>query len=148
MNITDEQKMEFRNIIIDHFSNPIKKGIFKEKKDIYSARQKSSICADDIYVQLKIINDKIIDGRFDGSGCAFSVTAADILISNICGKRLKEAYDYLKNYNEMCIGNDFEVTEDDEIRIFQTVRVEINRVNCVLLAAEGIRHILVEKGNF
>jgi nitrogen fixation NifU-like protein len=35
-------------------------------------------------------NSKVIDGRFDGKGCAISQASADLLIESIIGKSIEE----------------------------------------------------------
>ena len=43
-------------------------------------------CGDDIVLLLKVEDDKIVDGAFQGDGCAVSQASADMMLDLIIGK--------------------------------------------------------------
>ena len=49
-------------------------------------------CGDDIFLRLKVDeNDNIVDGAYDGDGCAISQASADIMLGLIVGRPREEA---------------------------------------------------------
>jgi nitrogen fixation protein NifU and related proteins len=55
-----------------------------------SADQMNSICGDKMTLQLKIVDDKVIDAKFTGVACAVSKTSASIITEEIKGKSLED----------------------------------------------------------
>ena len=79
----------YRDIIIDHYKNPIHKGRI-EKSD-YTFEDENPLCGDHIQIEIKVdANQKVIDAKFDGQGCAISISAADLLLDSIIGKSVEE----------------------------------------------------------
>ena len=79
----------YREIIIDHYKNPIHKGRI-EKSD-YTFEDENPLCGDHIQIEIKVdANQKVIDAKFDGQGCAISISAADLLLDSIIGKSVEE----------------------------------------------------------
>ena len=48
-------------------------------------------CGDEITLKLKVQGDTIVDGAFEGDGCAISQASADIMLGMIIGRRKEEA---------------------------------------------------------
>ena len=67
---------------------------------------KNTSCGDKIFVQLKIENGVIVDGKFTGHGCAISLASADLMIETARGKTLKEAKELSVLFREMILGDE------------------------------------------
>ena len=67
---------------------------------------KNTSCGDKIFVQLKIENGVIVDGKFTGHGCAISLASADLMIETVRGKTLKEAKELSILFREMILGDE------------------------------------------
>lgn len=67
---------------------------------------KNTSCGDKIFVQLKIENGVIVDGKFTGHGCAISLASADLMIETVRGKTLKEAKELSVLFREMILGDE------------------------------------------
>ena len=67
---------------------------------------KNTSCGDRIFVQLKIENGVIVDGKFTGHGCAISLASADLMIETVRGKTLKEAKELSVLFREMILGDE------------------------------------------
>ena len=67
---------------------------------------KNASCGDKIFVQLKIENGVIVDGKFTGHGCAISLASADLMIETVRGKTLKEAKELSVLFREMILGDE------------------------------------------
>ena len=67
----------YREIIIDHYKNPVYKG--KIEGSDYSFEDENPLCGDFLHIDLKTDKSgKIIDVKFDGHGCAISMASADL----------------------------------------------------------------------
>ena len=79
----------YREIIIDHYKNPQNKG--KLDKSDFSFEDENPLCGDYLKIELKVdANNRVVDAKFDGHGCAISISAADLLIDSIIGKTIEE----------------------------------------------------------
>ncbi len=79
----------YREIIIDHYKNPQYRGHL-DPNDIYF-EDDNPLCGDHIEITLRVDGSgKVIDGRFDGKGCAISQASADLLIESVIGKPLED----------------------------------------------------------
>ena len=67
---------------------------------------KNTSCGDKIFVQLKIENGVIVDGKFTGHGCAISLASADLMIETVRGKTLKEAKELSVLFRAMILGDE------------------------------------------
>ncbi|AGR41491.1 iron-sulfur cluster assembly scaffold protein [Spiroplasma taiwanense] len=134
-------KIQLRQIIMEHYTEPENKGLIKNEKAIIKF-QDSPTCSDEINVQLLIENNKIINARFDGNACAISTASTDILSSKLINLTLSEAEEQLVNYYNMIAGNDYNEQILDELIAFWEINKQGNRINCALLGADGFRKIL------
>lgn len=79
----------YREIIIEHYKNPYHKGRL-EKSD-YSFEDENPLCGDHIHIEIEVDKDyKVVDAKFDGQGCAISISSADLLLESIIGKQLED----------------------------------------------------------
>jgi nitrogen fixation protein NifU and related proteins len=87
----------YREIIIDHYKNPIHKGHIEESD--YTFEDENPLCGDHIQIELKVDQSKkVIDAKFNGQGCAISISAADLLLDSIIGKSVEELKTLSKKY--------------------------------------------------
>lgn len=75
----------YKEIILDHYRNPLNLG---KIKDGIQVEEVNALCGDKIKIWLKVNRNIIIDAKFEGSGCAISVAATDILMDMIKGKKV------------------------------------------------------------
>ena len=79
----------YRELIIDHYKNPQFRGHL-DPNDIHF-EDDNPLCGDHIEITLRVNEGgAVVDGRFDGKGCAISQASADLLIESIIGKPLEE----------------------------------------------------------
>ena len=86
----------YRDNIIDHYQNPRNYGTL-EHPDI-SYEDSNPVCGDEIRMDLKIQNGRVIDARFQGHGCSISQASASMLTEEIIGKTLEEVRQIDKQY--------------------------------------------------
>ena len=79
----------YREIIIDHYKNPQHKGNLDNSD--FSFEDENPLCGDHIQIELRVDdNQNVVDAKFDGHGCAISISAADLLLDTIVGKSIEE----------------------------------------------------------
>ena len=86
----------YRDNIIDHYQNPRNFGTL-EHPDI-SYEDSNPVCGDEIRMDLKIQDERVIDARFSGHGCSISQASASMLTEEIIGKSLEEVKQIDKQY--------------------------------------------------
>jgi len=132
-------------LIMDHYSNPKNKGIQKNPHAII-LRKSNQSCMDDIVISLIIKDNLIIEGHFEGIGCALTYASTDIMLDLLRNKTLLKAKKLLTHYQEMVhTGNTKYEKELGELIIFMKINEHPNRMNCVLLSSEIIKNIINKK---
>ena len=86
----------YRDNIIDHYQNPRNYGTL-EHPDI-SYEDSNPVCGDEIRMDLKIQDGRVVDARFQGHGCSISQASASMLTEEIIGKTLEEVRQIDKQY--------------------------------------------------
>jgi nitrogen fixation NifU-like protein len=86
----------YRDNIIDHYQNPRNYGKL-EHPDI-SYEDSNPVCGDEIRMDLKIQDGRVVDARFSGHGCSISQASASMLTEEIIGKTLEEVQHIDKQY--------------------------------------------------
>lgn len=102
-------------------------------------------CGDDITLELKIENGKIVDAAFTGSGCAISQASTSMMIDLIKGLELKEAKQKTEAFLGMIKGErdeaDLETVLEDAV-ILANIKNMPARVKCAVLAWHTLDEIL------
>ena len=78
----------YRDVIVDHNKNPRNFGRL-EPADLH-ADGHNPLCGDQLSVSVNIVDGKISDIKFEGSGCAISVASASLMTEAVRGKSLTE----------------------------------------------------------
>jgi nitrogen fixation protein NifU and related proteins len=78
----------YRDNIIDHYQNPRNYGTL-DHPDI-SYEDSNPVCGDELRIDLKIDQGRVVDARFQGHGCSISQASASMLTEDIIGKTLDE----------------------------------------------------------
>ena len=102
-------------------------------------------CGDDIFLRLKVDeNDTIIDGAYDGDGCAISQASASLMIDDIIGKSEEEARRLIKLFFGMIKGEaDGEELDDlEDAAALQGISHPPARVKCAVLAWHTLEEAL------
>ena len=132
--------MEKREVIMDHYSNP------RNRRRIYDSNYvventRNSSCIDNLDVYVKVQNSIIEDVAFDGEACAISISSASIMTSNLKGKTIDEAIEYINNMEAML--SDKEYAEDilDEAIVYEDTK-NTSRKTCAWLPYAAVKKIL------
>ncbi|MCR5160716.1 MAG: SUF system NifU family Fe-S cluster assembly protein [Lachnospiraceae bacterium] len=92
-------------------------------------------CGDEIVLHLKVEDGVIIDGAFEGDGCAISQASADIMLDLIIGLKVEEAKRLSEIFLRMIKGEitEEELEELDEAGALQDISHMPSRVKCAVL---------------
>jgi nitrogen fixation NifU-like protein len=74
--------------ILDHWRSPRNSGYLINPE--ISFFDSNPFCGDEVKMQLKIENNKVLDAKFTGRGCSISQAAADLILDFIKDKSLEE----------------------------------------------------------
>ncbi len=130
--MTDNRSF-YNEILIDHNLHP------GHKHDLPDAdmemRGYNPTCGDDITMKLKVQDGVIVDGAFQGSGCAISQASADMMLDLVIGKTQEEALRLSDIFLRMIKGTatEDEIDELEEAASLQDVSHMPARVKCAVL---------------
>ena len=136
-----------REIILDHYQNPKNKESVEDERYI-KVNSNNESCIDNIDIYVLIEDNCIKDIKFQGEACAISTSSTSIMITNLIGKTIEEAKEYINNFDAMV--NEEEYNEDilNEGIVYNKIYKQNNRKHCALLPYIGIKKVLedYEKG--
>ncbi|MBQ8902582.1 MAG: SUF system NifU family Fe-S cluster assembly protein [Bacilli bacterium] len=132
-----------REIILEHFQNPVnKEEVLDKKYNKINTRNPNCIDNLDIYV---LIEESIIkDIKFTGEACAISTASTSIMIKNLIGKNIVDAKEYINNFYNMTNEEGYNENLLNEGIAFSEIYKQSNRKNCVLLPYKGILKAIEE----
>nr|WP_156784512.1 MULTISPECIES: SUF system NifU family Fe-S cluster assembly protein [Shuttleworthia] len=135
----------YNEILTDHNMNPIHKHALPDAN--MSLEGVNPSCGDDIVLSLKVEDGKILDGAYEGSGCAISQASADMMLDLIIGKSVEEAKRLSEIFLRMIKGKvtDAEREELEEAGILQDVSHMPARVKCAVLGWHTMDQMLEDK---
>ena len=135
----------YNEILTDHNMNPLHKHALPDANRSMEGVNPS--CGDDIVLSLKVEDGKIIDGAYEGSGCAISQASADMMLDLIIGKSVEEAKRLSEIFLRMIKGKvtNAEREELEEAGILQDVSHMPARVKCAVLGWHTMDQMLEDK---
>lgn len=104
-------------------------------------------CGDDITLQLRIENKKIVDASFSGVGCAISQSSTSIMLETLIGKTLAEAKEIVDAFVNMIDRKPISQKQKDLLGnglVFENISNMPARVKCALLAWRTLQKHLEE----
>lgn len=138
-----ELKQLYREIVNEHNLHPVHKGKM-EAPDLV-LRGVNPSCGDDITLSLKIVDGKIEDAMYEGSGCAISQASVDMMADQVIGRTKEGAIKLAGTFMGMIKG---EVTDEasleelDEAAALQDVAHMPARVKCAVLGWHTMQEML------
>lgn len=123
----------YREILNEHNINPSHKTEMADAT--ISLNGVNPSCGDNITLNLKVEDGKIVDGSFTGSGCAVSQASCDMMLDLVIGKTVDEA----NNLNDVFMGmirgesSEEDMEQLDEAAALQDISKMPARVKCAVL---------------
>ena len=133
-----------REIILDNYNNPYHKGL-KNEIGYKKANTNNESCIDNIDIELKIEDGKVVDANFDGEACAISTSATSIFLRKIIGKSVSDVKDLIENYEHLIDEQEYDEEKLGELMAYDTIYMQPNRKHCALLPVDTIKKILKEE---
>ncbi len=135
----------YNEVLTDHNMHPIHKHPIDNPNLVLEGVNPS--CGDDIVLQLRVEDDKIVEGSFVGEGCAISQASADIMLELIIGKSKDEALSLSDAFMRM-IRN--EASEEDielldEAGALKDISHMPARVKCAVLGWHTLEELFGRK---
>lgn len=115
----------YREEILDHYKNPHNFGDLADPTVVHE--ESNPLCGDQINLQLKIDQSKVVAARFRGQGCAVSTASASILTDHIQGQNL----DRLR-----------QIKGEDILDLLGLENLSPARLKCAFLSWEALKHSL------
>ena len=140
-----ESKTFYNESLTEHNVHPYHKHTLEGAKMALEGVNPS--CGDDIVLLLKVEDDKIVDGAFQGDGCAVSQASADMMLDLIIGKSKDEALRLADIFLRMIKGtaSEKEIDELEEAGVLQDVSHMPARVKCAVLGWHTLEQMLDKK---
>ena len=133
-----------RQIIMDHYSNPLNKHQPKSN-DYIKVHMHSENCIDDLDIYLKLDNNKVIDACFEGVACTISLSSTDIMCDLIKGKTKEEAIYMIEQYNHMMHEEPFDEEVLEDALVFINTSKQAARIRCATIGWNAASIILEDK---
>ena len=130
-----------REIILDNYQDPMNRGLVDDNSYI-KVKASSDNCIDDLDFMIKLVDDKIVDIRFDGEACAISTSATSIMIRSLIGKNIDEVKEILINYKNMINEEEYNSDILGELNVYDEICMQPNRKNCALITTRAIDKFL------
>ena len=105
-------------------------------------------CGDDITLQLRVMDGKIEDAGFIGSGCAISQASASLMIDLVKGRTVEDARRLISLYFQMIKGKitPEELDDLEDVAALQGIAHVPARVKCAVLAWHTLEEALDGEG--
>ena len=130
-----------RSIILEHYQNPKNKGLIDDDSYILVNTNNES-CIDEVNLMVKLVDNKIVDARFDGEACAICTSSTSIMIDTIIGKTLDEAINILNNFKNMIDEKDYDPDILEQALVYDDIYKQANRKKCALLPWWGLEKVV------
>ena len=135
----------YQELILEHYKRPRNRGsIAAPDRDVH---MRNPTCGDEIHLQLRMVDDRVEEVRFEGEGCSISQSAASMMTQLVRGKSAEEALALAGRFTEMMHG-DPEAAKDramGDLRALAGVSRFPVRVKCALLAWNALEEALASK---
>lgn len=132
----------YNEILTEHNLHPAHKESLPDANLILEGVNPS--CGDDIILQLKVEDGVIVDGAFQGSGCAISQASVDMMLELVIGRKKDEAMHLADIFFRMIKGeaSDEEVDELEEVVSLKDISHMPARVKCAVLGWHTMEEML------
>jgi nitrogen fixation protein NifU and related proteins len=111
----------YREEILDHYKHPHHFGHIDHPDLVF--HDSNPLCGDEIILELKVEDGKVVDAAFTGHGCAISRAAASMMTDEIIGKSVEDLRGWQKE------------------QLLDLLGIEIGpvRVKCALLPLKALK---------
>jgi nitrogen fixation NifU-like protein len=116
----------YREDVMDHYENPRNQGELSGE-GVESARDSNASCGDMVQFFIKVKNDKVVDVKWKGIGCAITTAAASKLSEYLRGQSLKAVQ---------------KMSEEELLQKGIGFEVNPGRMKCLMLPVKVVKKIV------
>ncbi len=131
----------YREVILDHNRHPRNFGELEDANRVVEGV--NPLCGDRMTLYVKIIDNKVQDIRFKGTGCAISVASSSLMTERAKGGSLDEVESLFEQVHEMLTsditGSSINLENLDKLAVLSGVREYPTRVKCASLAWHALK---------
>ena len=137
-----ESRTFYNEVLTEHNVRPAHKRALAG--ECFSLEGVNPSCGDDITLSLRVEDGVIVDGAFEGDGCAISQASADIMLDLVIGRTKEEALRLSDVFRRMIQGaaSEAEIEELEEVGALRDVSHMPARVKCAVLGWHTLDEIL------
>ena len=137
-----ESRTFYNEVLTEHNVRPAHKRALAG--ECFSLEGVNPSCGDDITLSLRVEDGVIVDGAFEGDGCAISQASADIMLDLVIGRTKEEALRLSDVFRRMIQGaaSEAEIDELEEAGALRDVSHMPARVKCAVLGWHTLDEIL------
>jgi len=129
----------YRQIIMDHYKSPRHKGL----KGYKCEHLHNPSCGDDITVEAKIENGKVVEVNHDGAGCSICCSSASVMSELLSGKSVEEAKEIIEDYFNMIKGEEIEDPDRlEDALVYQGVAQFPARMKCATISWQALKDVI------
>ena len=122
-------------ILMDYYKNPRCAGVCEPAS--HAAEATNPSCGDIVRLSFQIADDRILQARTTGAGCAVSQAAASLMVEQLEGKSLMEASCLLKDYEKLLSRTGGNAAVLDRLLALRMIAANPARVRCARVAGEA-----------
>jgi nitrogen fixation NifU-like protein len=133
----------YQEVILDHSKRP--RNFHPLDNADHHAEGYNPLCGDKVSIYLHLVDDRIADISFQGSGCAISTASASILTETLKGKTRAEAEALFEVFHNLVTGRPAKTPDASKLgklAVFSGVWEFPVRVKCATLAWHTLRSAL------
>lgn len=132
----------YHEVIVDHGKNPRNFGALKNALELQGL---NPLCGDQMTLYLRIGQDRIVDAKFSGQGCAISMASCSLMTQAVKGKTVAEAKALFEAFHGLLMKE--QALENVEailgkLAILQGVAEYPSRVKCASLGWHTLNALL------
>lgn len=130
-----------RSIIVDNYQNAFNRDI-SNVEGYVKINTNNDSCIDNLDIFVRLVDDKIVDIKFDGEACVICISSTSIMIKSLIGKTIEEANLIIGNYLAMINEEEYDGDLLKELNVFNDIYRQPSRKKCATLSTHGIRKVI------
>ena len=132
----------YQAVILDHYRRPRNKR--KLAEPCVEIHLTNPSCGDEISLQLRLVDDIVIEAGFTGQGCSISQASASMMTGLVTGLPFDDALRIAGRFTEMMHGDSSAAKDRSlgDLRALKGVSKFPVRIKCALLAFEALQRLL------
>ncbi len=131
----------YRETILDHNQIPRNKGTLSDDQRTATVGLLNPTCGDQIRLDVRVVDDTIVDVRFDGQGCAISMASASMMTEAVKGHSVSEGLALAHDFKAFLTGTPPGQNLGDLLAL-EGVAQFPSRVKCAILAHNALEQVL------